>query len=195
MNTRTSRACNDFLAPEGVGRYLHQRLVEHEAPRAQDHARRLHPRRPVRPDRRAQRLVARAELHHRAVVPDRVDAVRLVPLAQVAAVMPVLRIEPEAALPVVPRPVPPDAPDLAERLRELAMSRTRLCVCTPGGAVSGRLRHVGTDVLVVTDPDFYELCREDDELEVSLAGEVLHGALWQAGLPRHTPVHLAAAAV
>jgi len=83
---------------------------------------------------------------------DRVDAVRLVPLAQVAAVMPVLRIEPEAALPVVPRPVPPDAPDLAERLRELAMSRTRLCVCTPGGAVSGRLRHVGTDVLVVTDP-------------------------------------------
>lgn len=30
--------------------------------------------------------------------------------------------------------------------------------------------------LVVTDPDFYELCREDDELEVSLAGEVLHVA-------------------
>lgn len=85
-------------------------------------------------------------------VRDRLDVVRLIPLAQVAAVAPIHHVEPEAALPMVARPIPPDAPDLAERLGELATRRTHLCVSTPGGPASGMLRHVGADVLVVTDP-------------------------------------------
>jgi hypothetical protein len=83
------------------------------------------------------------------------DVVHLVPLAQVAAaapIAPITRTELGANLPGVAHPVPPDALDLAERLRELAMRRTEVCAHTPRGAVSGRLRQVGADVLVVTDP-------------------------------------------